>query len=171
MKRAADFTGLLADVLLWISGICLVAMTTTIAVQVFLRYVFNSGFVGSEPISIMIMGWFIFLGAAVGIREGNHLSFDIVLLVIPDRVKPYLHTVSDIAVTAFGFGMIWFGGQLAEKTAQNTMPSLGISGAFEYAPIVAGGLFAMLFSIERILRRFAGLHTARFAEVAPPPEH
>ena len=53
------------------------------------------------------------------------------------------------------------------KTAHNTLPSLGISGAFDYLPIVGGGILAMLFSIERILRRVAGLHTARFGEVAP----
>jgi TRAP-type C4-dicarboxylate transport system permease small subunit len=170
MKRAADFTGLLAEVLLWLSGIALVAMTVTIFAQVFSRYVLNSSIMGSEPASIMIMGWFIFLGAAVGIREGNHLSFDILLIVLPARIKPWLHTLSDIAVAAFGFGMIWFGGQLAMKTAQNTMPSLGISGAFEYLPIIAGGVFAILFTIERILRRLAGLPTARFGE-ASAEEH
>ena len=145
MKRAADFTGLLAQVMLWLAGFALVAMTAVIAVQVFLRYVLNSGFVGSEPISIMIMTWFIYLGAAVGIREGNHLSFDVLLLVLPDKVKPPLHTLSDIAVTAFGFGMIWFGFVLARQTAQNTLPSLGISGAFEYVPLMVGGVLAMLF--------------------------
>ena len=166
MKAAARFTGLLANIILWLSGIALVAMTVTIAAQVFWRYVLNSSIMGSEPGSVMIMGWFIFLGAAVGIREGNHLSFDILLIVLPDRVKPYLHTMSDIAVSAFGFGMIWYGMLLALKTAQNTLPTLGISGAFDYIPIVVGGVLAMLFSIERILRRLAGLHTARFGEVS-----
>jgi len=167
MKRAADFTGLLSNIMLWLSGFALVAMTVVIASQVFVRYVLNSSIMGSEPGAVMIMGWFIFLGAAVGIREGNHLSFEILLLITPEKVKPYLHTLSDIAVTAFGFGMIWYGFVLARQTAQNTLPSLGISGAFQYMPIMAGGVLAMLFSIERILRRLAGLHTSRFGEVAP----
>ena len=167
MKAAARFTHLLSQILLWLSGFALVAMTVVIAAQVFFRYVLNSSIMGSEPGSILIMGWFIFLGAAVGIREGNHLSFEILLIVLPPRVKPYLHTLSDIAVAAFGFGMIWYGWQLAGQTAQNTLPSLGISGAFQYMPIMTGGVLMMLFSIERILRRLAGLHTARFGEVAP----
>lgn len=170
MKSVDGVAESLSRIMLWLSGICLVAMTITIAAQVFVRYVLNSGIMGSEPGSVMIMGWFIFLGAAVGIREGNHLSFDVLLIVIPDKIKPWLHTISDIAVAAFGLGMIWYGWELAAKTAPNTLPSLGISGAFDYLPIVAGGILAMLFTIERILRRIAGLHTARFGEV-DPEEH
>ncbi len=167
MKSVDGVAEILSRIMLWLSGICLVAMTVTIAAQVFVRYVLNSSIMGSEPGSVMIMGWFIFLGAAVGIREGNHLSFDILLIVIPARVKPFLHTVSDLVVAAFGFGMIWYGMELAIKTAPNTMPSLGISSAFDFLPIVVGGVLAMLFTIERILRRIAGLHTARFGEAAP----
>ena len=55
----------------------------------------------------MLMGWFIFLGAAVGVREGYHLGFDVLLLRrFPKRAQALLHTISDLAVTAFGVGMV-----------------------------------------------------------------
>ena len=38
--------------------------------------------------------------------------------------------------------------------------------AFNYGALIWGGVLMLLFSIERILRRFAGLPTARFGEVA-----
>lgn len=164
MLRIALVTGFLARSALWVAGIGLVLMTAIIAAQVFFRYILNSSLVWSEPASVMIMGWFIFLGAAVGIREGYHLSFDVVLYVVPQRVKLWLHTMSDIAVVVFGVGMIHYGSLLAIKTAGNQLPSLGISGAFDFAPIVAGGVLVVLFSIERIARRAAGLPTARFGE-------
>ncbi|AUH34337.1 TRAP transporter small permease [Paracoccus tegillarcae] len=164
MKSIAEATGLLARAALWLAGIGLVLMTALIAAQVFWRYILNDSIIWTEPASVMIMGWFIFLGAAVGIREGYHLSFDVLLYVLPDTVKKILHSVSDLAVGGFGVGMIWYGWQLAAKTAGNTLPSLGISGAFDFAPIIGGGALVVLFSIERILRRAAGLHTARFGE-------
>ncbi|WP_428700550.1 TRAP transporter small permease [Stappia sp.] len=154
----------MARIALWLSGTGLVLMTAFIAVQVFFRYVLNDSQSWTEPASVMIMGWFIFLGAAVGIREGYHLSFDVLLYVLPDRVKLMLHSVSDVVVVAFGFGMIWYGAQLAEKTAANKLPSLGISGAFDFLPLVAGGVLVVLFSLERLARRAAGLPTARFGE-------
>lgn len=164
MKSVALTTGLLARVALWLAGVGLVVMTALIAAQVFWRYILNDSIVWTEPASVMIMGWFIFLGAAVGIREGYHLSFDVMLYLVPDRVKLVLYSISDLAVAGFGVGMVWFGWKLAAKTAANMLPSLGISGAFDFAPLVAGGVLVVLFSLERVARRAAGLPTARFGE-------
>lgn len=164
MVRFAVFAGILVRLALWLAGACLVLMTAIIAAQVFFRYILNSSLTWSEPASVMIMGWFIFLGAAVGIREGYHLSFDVLLHVLPDRAKLWLHSLSDVVVASFGGGMIWFGWELAAKTAANKLPSLGISGAFDFIPIVAGGVLIVLFSIERVARRAAGMTTARFGE-------
>ena len=164
LLKVARVTGILSRLALWVAGIALVLMTAIIALHVFFRYVMDDAVVWALPASVMIMGWFIFLGAAVGIREGYHLSFDVLLQVLPRRVVLVLHTVSDVVVCAFGIGMVWFGWQLAERTADVRLPSLGISGAFDFIPIVAGGVLVALFSVERIARRAAGLPTARFGE-------
>lgn len=164
MKQLAVWTGLIARAALWVAGTGLVLMTVFIAAQVFWRYVLNDSVVWTEPASVMIMGWFIFLGAAVGIREGYHLSFDVLLYLVPHRTKMVLFTISDIAVAFFGGGMIWYGWQLAAKTAGNQLPSLGISGMWDFAPLVVGGVLVVIFSFERIARRAAGLPTARFGE-------
>jgi TRAP-type C4-dicarboxylate transport system permease small subunit len=164
MERVAVATGLLARAALWVAGTGLVLMTVIIAAQVFFRYVLNSSLIWSEPSAVMIMGWFIFLGAAVGIREGYHLSFDVLLYVLPPQAKLWLFSLSDLVVAGFGFGMIWFGSSLAYMTSANKVPSLGISGAFDFVPIVAGGVLVVVFSFERIARRAVGLPTARFGE-------
>lgn len=164
MRSVARATSRMATVALWVAGIGLILMTALIAAQVFWRYILNDSIVWTEPASVMIMGWFIFLGAAVGIREGYHLSFDVILYFVPHRVKIVLHSISDIAVAGFGTGMIWYGWQLAEKTAGNKLPGLGISGAFDFIPIVAGGVLIVIFSIERVARRAAGMATARFGD-------
>lgn len=162
--RLARFMGVLSRIALWLAGGALVLMTAIIALHVFFRYVLDDAVVWALPASVMIMGWFIFLGAAVGIREGYHLSFDVLLQILPQKVVLILHSVSDIVVCAFGGGMVWFGWQLAARTAGNKLPSLGISGAFDFIPLVVGGVLVVLFSLERLLRRAAGLPTARFGE-------
>lgn len=164
IRSMAVTTGAVARAALWLAGVGLVLMTVLIAAQVFWRYVLNDSIIWTEPASVMIMGWFIFLGAAVGIREGYHLSFDVLLYVLPERVKLFLYSLSDLVVASFGCGMVWYGWQLAARTAGNKMPSLGISGAFDFIPIIAGGALIVLFSLERVLRRAAGMPTARFGE-------
>lgn len=164
LVTASQLTGLIGRGALWLAGISLVLMTGFIAAQVFWRYVLNDSIVWTEPGSVMLMGWFIFLGAAVGVREGYHLSFDVLLYVLPKWLKNTCHTISDLAVVAFGCGMMWYGYQLAEKTAGNMLPSLHISGAFNFVPLILGGGLVVIFSIERVLRRAAGLPTARFGD-------
>jgi TRAP-type C4-dicarboxylate transport system permease small subunit len=164
MKSLEPVTGALARAALWVAGLGLVLMTTIIAAQVFSRYVLGSSIIWSEPSAVMIMGWFIFLGAAVGIKEGYHLSFDVLLYVIPDRGKQLFHCLSDLAVASFGGGMVWYGWSLAANVAGNIIPSLGISGLFDFLPVILGGILIVLFSLERIARRLAGLQTARFGE-------
>ncbi|MDO5528570.1 MAG: TRAP transporter small permease, partial [Paracoccus sp. (in: a-proteobacteria)] len=119
----------------------------------------------AEPGSVMLMGWFIFFGAAVGVKEGYHLSFDVGLMIMPESWRPWFHSISDLVVASFGFGMCWYGWQLAARAASGMIPGLGISRLWDFAPIVGGGVLLILFSAERILRRIAGLRTARFGDM------
>ena len=123
---------------LWLAGIGLVLMTAFVAWQVFCRYVLNDSPSWTEPGSVMLMSWFIFLGAAVGVRENIHLGFDVLLYVLPKGGKRVLRMISDVVIFGFGIGMIWYGSQLVALTWNSTLPSLGISGAWDYIPIVAG---------------------------------
>ena len=95
---------------LWLAGIGLVLMTVIVAWQVFCRYVLNDSPSWTEPGAVMLMSWFIFLGAAVGVRENYHLGFDVLLYVLPKGGKKWLRMISDLVVFAFGVGMIWYGG-------------------------------------------------------------
>ncbi|MCA8909213.1 MAG: TRAP transporter small permease [Rhodospirillaceae bacterium] len=156
--------------MLWLSATGLVIMTAFIAWQVYGRYVENDTPTWTSNGSVLIMAWFILLGASVGIREGNHLSFDVLLLVLGPRTKAVLHTISDLVVVAFAFGMIIYGVQLADTTWTSTIPNIGISGAFNYFAVIWGGLVMLMFSLERILRRMVGLPTARFGDQGHPEE-
>lgn len=165
LLKLAEVTGVIARIGLWIAGIGLVLMTAFVFAQVFYRYVMGTSLFWAEPASVMLMGWFIFIGAAVGVKEGYHLSFDVGLMVVPESWRPWFHSLSDLVVAAFGFGMLWFGWQLAAKAASGVVPGLGISRIWDFAPVIAGGLLLILFSAERILRRAAGLRTLRFGDM------
>ena len=147
----------LSNASLYAAGFGLVAMSVIVFWQVFLRYVLNWGQAWTELSAIMIMGWFIFLGAAVGVRENFHLGFDVLLYILPNGSKKILRTVSDLVVLSFAFGMIWYGIVLMRLQWNEVMPSLGISGSFRYLPLTAGGVLISLFSLERIALRWSGI--------------
>ena len=148
----------LSNAALYLAGIGLVVMTAIVFWQVFLRYVMNHSNAWTELSAVMIMSWFIFLGAAVGVRENYHLGFDVLLYVLPNGSKKILRTISDIVVLSFAVGMIWYGVALMRLQWNEVMPSLGISGSFRYLPLTAGGVLIALFSLERIVLRWSGVH-------------
>lgn len=164
MLSLARLTGGLARIGLWVAGIGLVLMTAFVFAQVFYRQIIGTSLFWAEPASVMLMGWFIFLGAAVGVKEGYHLSFDVGLYLVPDWMRPWFYSLSDLVVAAFGVGMTIYGWQLGAKAASGVIPGLGISRLWDFAPLMGGGVLLILFSAERILRRLAGLKTARFGD-------
>jgi len=156
LAAAARLLNAASNGALYLAGAGLVVMSAIVMWQVILRYVLNWGNSWTEVTAILIMSWFIFLGAAVGVRENYHLGFDVLLYVLPAGSKKVLRTISDAVVLAFALGMIVYGADLMRLQWNERMPALGISGAFRYLPLAAGGVLIALFALERIVMRWAG---------------
>ena len=157
LRRISRVLDGVAAAALYVAGAGLILMTLFVAWQVFSRYVLNASPSWTEGASILAMSWFIFLGAAVGVRENFHMGFDVLLYVLPPGAKRWLRSVSDLATLAFGVGMIVYGGQLIFQTWTATIPVLRLPGGFAYMPITVGGLLISLFAAERLLLRLAGV--------------
>lgn len=137
-----------------IAGAGLVAMTAIVAWTVFGRYVLNATPTWGEPTSLFLMLWFILLGGAVGVRELDHMGFDIGLHYARGRWKSALVVANETLVLFFALCMIWFGWQLAAKVWSDRLPMIGISKGWDYVPIIGGGFLIALFSIEKLLLFF-----------------
>lgn len=157
LAAVARALGTLSTAALWLAGTGLVLMTLIVGWQVFTRYVLNWSNAWTEPAAILLMSWFIFLGAAVGIRENYHLGFDVLLYVLPKSSKRVLRSISDVVVIAFAGGMIFYGLQLVALGWPARMPSLGIPEGVKYIPLVGGGVLIILFALERLVLRWSGV--------------
>jgi len=68
-----------------------------------------------------------------------------------------LRMISDLAILAFGVGMVFFGFELAVGTWDGTQPTLGIPDGASYIPIIVGGFLTCMFTLTRIVERLAGM--------------
>lgn len=141
---------------LWLAGAGLVAMTVIVFAQVYVRYVMNNSLLWVEPGAILLMSWFIFLGAAVGVRESFHMGFDVLIHVVPPRAGSALRLVSDVAVLVFAIAMVAYGWQLMARTWGSNIPVIGLPGGFSYMPLFTGGVLMTLFMTEHVLVRLFG---------------
>jgi len=140
-----------ARVALVLSGAALVAMTVVVAWGVFGRFVLNDTPAWAEASALLLLGWVILGAAAVGVREGFHMGFGSLRDALPAPAARAFDVLSDAVVTAFGLAMLWYATELAWTVWSATLPTLGLPGAVEYAPLALGGLLIALFGAERLL--------------------
>jgi TRAP-type C4-dicarboxylate transport system permease small subunit len=138
------------------AGFGLIAMTAIVAWTVFGRYILNATPTWGEPASLFLMLWFILLGGSVGVRELDHMGFDVGLHYLRGRAKSALIIANEVLVTLFAFAMVWYGTELAAKVWSDRLPMIGISKGWDYVPIIGGGVLIALFSIEKLLLFLTG---------------
>lgn len=156
LRRFATVLGAFARLALWISGAGLVVMTAAIGWQVFGRFVLNSTPTWTEPVSLLLMLYYILLAAAVGVHEGFHLSLDLFRSLAPERVRRVFDIASHLLVGGFGLAMAWYGSALVRATWTNKIAVLDLPQGISYLPIpIAGGLIA-LFALEHVLILLSG---------------
>jgi TRAP-type C4-dicarboxylate transport system permease small subunit len=157
----------LCRITLFVAGFALIAMVVVVGYAVFGRFVLNDTPAWAESVAMLLMAWTIMGAAAVGVREGFHMGFDTLKVVLPTPIGRLFDIISDLCITAFGIGMAWFTSELAAEVADTTLPTIGLSGAVEYMPLVLGGVLITLFGIERLLAHAAGLQAP--ADTHPHP--
>ena len=73
-----------------VAGVSLLVMTIVIPIGIFSRYVLNRGESWPEPIAIICMVTFTFVGAAVSYRAGSHIAVSmhsIYRYILQDKIK------------------------------------------------------------------------------------
>lgn len=137
---------------IWLAGLALVTMALIIPWAVFTRYVLGKAASWPEPVAIICMMIFTFVGAAASYRAGAHIAVTVLTDRLPEAFKPVLGKVVDVLMLAVcAFILIW-GFELSQITWQQTMPDLpGMRVGLTYATRPLGALLTMLFVIERLL--------------------
>ena len=134
-----------------VSATALVAITLVIPYGVFMRYVMNSASSWPEPFSVLAMVLFSFVGGAAAYRANVHIAVQMLTDAVPARARRALLLLADLAMVATALFMIVYGTQLVRATWNQTIaefPTLSVG--ITYLPIPVGGLFTLLFLVERL---------------------
>ena len=134
-----------------VSAVALVAITLVIPYGVFMRYVMNSASSWPEPFSVLAMVLFSFVGGAAAYRANVHIAVQMLTDAVPAQARRALLLLADLAMVATALFMMVYGTQLVRATWNQTIaefPTLSVG--ITYLPIPVGGLFTLLFIIERL---------------------
>lgn len=142
-----------------IAGAGLVVLIVIFGWLVFGRYVLNATPTWVEQVALLLVVFISFLGAAVGVRDGNHLSVDMFVDALPPAGRKAVKTLGDAVMMVFGGAMAWYTAKLALFKWETEIPLIGLPEGLRSAPLAACGALMVLFCAVRIWRRLSTRET------------
>jgi TRAP-type C4-dicarboxylate transport system permease small subunit len=134
-----------------LSGLGMVAITLMIPSGVFMRYVMNDPLQWPEPASVIVMVFFSFVGGAAVYRANQQIAVEALMKAVDPRSRTAMQWgVHACMLLVAGF-MLVYGAHLCQVTWGNTIAEFpSLSTGVVYMPIPIGGLFTLLFIVEKI---------------------
>lgn len=139
---------------IWLSGVAIFLMSIIIPWGVFTRYVLGTGSQWPEPIAILLMMVFTFIGAAAGYRANAHIAVTMLTDVLPRPLQSLAAVVVDLLMMLASAFVAWYGARLVMGTMGQTVAELPwLPVGITYASLPIGSFITLLFVIEH---RFFG---------------
>lgn len=141
---------------MFLACICLVGLLSVVIYGVVLRYVFNDAPPYVEQVALLLVVSVAMFGASAGVRDAGHIGLDSLVKALPDSVQFGCKLVVHVLVIGFALALLVGGTLMAISTHASTIPTLGLSEAVRYVPVLMSGVLIVLFSIEHIAAQFSG---------------
>lgn len=155
----------------WSAGLAITLMSLIIPWGVFTRYALGTGSRWPEPVAILLMMVFTFIGAAAAYRANSHIAVTMLTDVLPPPLQSVAAWLVDLLmVVACGF-VAWYGTRLALETMGQSVAELPwLPVGVTYAALPLGSAITLLFVLER--RVFGAQHDRPLVryEDGPTPE-
>ena len=144
------FNDMLYLACIWISGAAVFVMSLIIPWGIFARYVLGTGSQWPEPVSILLMVVFTFLGAAATYRAGAHIAVAMITDRLPVKLRWLCARLVDLLMLAVAAFMVFYGFRLVIGTWHQTIGNLPwMPVGITYAPLPIGSFLTLLFVLEK----------------------
>lgn len=137
---------------IWLAGAAIVAMSLIIPWGVFTRYVLGTGSQWPEPIAILLMMVFTFVGTAAAYRAGGHIAVTMAVERLPAALQRAAAHLVDVLMAVACLFVAFYGARLVMETLNQSISELPwLPVGVTYAAIPVGAAITLLFVIERIV--------------------
>ena len=92
-----------------IISLLLVGMTLLVFVEVILRFVFNTGFLWMQEVTLNLSAWLVLFGASYGVKVGSHIGVDAVVRLIPPYTRRWVSIFACVLCLIY-CGLFLYGG-------------------------------------------------------------
>ncbi len=143
------------DKILSYLGIGLTALLATgVIISVILRYVFSIAFVWSEELLTMVFVATTFFGAALGLREQEHIAVTNFVSLMPGRAKKVSMVAGQLLILLVSIVMMYYSVRMIQKVGKVPSPATGIQRGYYYAIMPVSFMCTAFYTVVNILREF-----------------
>ncbi|TWI52459.1 TRAP-type C4-dicarboxylate transport system permease small subunit [Pseudomonas duriflava] len=136
---------------IWVAGLSILTISLIIPWGIFTRYVLGTGSSWPEPIAVLLMSVFTFIGAAPSYRAGAHMAVAMFTDRLPPMLKRYDAILVNLLMAAVTLFMTIWGIKLCMATwYQYTSELSWLRVGVAYSPIPIGGALTLWFVLEKI---------------------
>lgn len=135
-----------------IACLFLLVIVSTMAAQVFARYVFGAPFQWSEEVARLALIWMTFISAAFVMAERRHIAVDMISSRVGDSGKLFVECMSYVVVAATclllligGANFVWYVGKVGS-------PALGVPKSWWYGAGMVGLLLMAVHSLVNLFQ-------------------
>ncbi|MFN3416466.1 MAG: TRAP transporter small permease [Caldimonas sp.] len=137
---------------IWTAGVAIFFMSLIIPWGVFSRYMLGTGSQWPEPVAILLMMVFTFVGAAAAYRAGGHIAVSLLTERLPRLAQGAIAIAVDLLMAVVCLFVLYHGTRLCLTTMGQSISELPwLPVGVTYASLPLGSLLTLLFVIEKRL--------------------
>jgi len=135
----------------WTIVVSITLMVALVAMQVLLRYAFNTSLAWTDETSRLAFVWSIFLGIPLGIRRGSHIGIEFLTARLPDVPRDLL--ARGMALLGVGLmGLVaWQSVRIAVDQWDELMGTVEMSSGWFMLAVAFGAAHSMLHLVWIVL--------------------
>ncbi|MBN2058849.1 MAG: TRAP transporter small permease [Deltaproteobacteria bacterium] len=154
VERISTFCG-------WMAGAGVYAMVILIFIDVILRYFFASPLLFADEMSVYLMIYVAFIGAALTMKMGVHISVDILYRHFPKRSQLWLSSITTVLGTFICFLMTWQAAVWVKYTCDTGFISPGILETPMWIPMASIPVGLLLWSMQFLVEAIKAINLLR----------
>lgn len=122
------------------------------AYQVLVRFIIHQPSTWSEALTRTLLTWMVCLGAALAVRVGALVAFDVLKNVAGGRFAKLFQSVGLAFCVLFFMLLTYYGYLITDRVRFQNLAGLEVSIAWAYAALPVGGALSALSSILSFIR-------------------
>ena len=137
-------------------AVAVVALTVTVSLQVFNRFVLKTPLAWSEDLAMLLFQWVVFLGAALGVKRMRHFGIELVVRKFPERMRHWVEVLTPVVMAIVALVMIVQGWTILTFNRNRTYPTMDLTYTWAFLPIPLAGVLILIYLVQLEIRRWSG---------------